>query len=128
MMRSEAMDDAFRDLHVLLKAKDTSGKYIVEPDPTERAKFRLLGLPVTVTNRLPIADDPATTTVTERHTSIVLADFAQIAVARDLAPSVKILTERYADFDQQAIRVVARYDMATLNPDAIVVLRQINVP
>ena len=45
---------------------------------------------------------------------------SQIAVARDLAPSVKVLTERYADYDQQAIRVVARYDAAPLNPEAIV--------
>ena len=51
-----------------------------------------------------------------------LVDFSQIAVARDLAPSVKILTERFADFDQQAIRVVARYDAAPLNPKAIVAL------
>ena len=54
---------------------------------------------------------------------IVLADFSQIAVARDLAPSVKLLDQTYADFDQQAIRVVARYDAAPLNPLAVVVLR-----
>jgi hypothetical protein len=33
----------------------------------------------------------------------VLADTAQIAVARDLAPSVTLLAERYAEFDEQAI-------------------------
>jgi HK97 family phage major capsid protein len=121
LMRSETFTQ-FR------KFKDTSGKYLLEPDPSEIGKFRLLGLPVTVTNRLPVEDDPATTTVTERLTSIVLADFSQIAVARDLAPSVRILSERYADFDQQAIRVVARYDMAPLNPEGIVVLRGVNVP
>jgi HK97 family phage major capsid protein len=53
----------------------------------------------------------------------VLADFSQLAVARDLAPSVKLLDQTYADFDQQAIRVVARYDAAPLNPQAVVVLR-----
>jgi HK97 family phage major capsid protein len=46
-----------------------------------------------------------------------------IAVARDLAPSVKILDQTYADFDQMAIRVVARYDAAPLNAQAVVVLR-----
>jgi hypothetical protein len=55
----------------------------------------------------------------------VLADFSQIAVARDLSPSVKILDQTYADFDQMAIRVVARYDAAPLNPQAVVVLRGI---
>ena len=44
-------------------------------------------------------------------------------MARDLAPSVKLLDQTYADFDQQAIRVVAQYDAAPLNPSAIVVLR-----
>jgi HK97 family phage major capsid protein len=121
LMRSEIFTS-------LRKVKDTSGKYILEPDPTEAAKFRLLGLPVTITNRLPIEDDPATTTVTERLTSVVLADFSQIAVARDLSPSVKLLDQTFAQWDQQAIRVVAHYDAAPLNPDAIVVLRGVNVP
>lgn len=51
-----------------------------------------------------------------------IADMSQIAVARDLAPTVKILTERYADYDQQAIRVVARYDAGPLNPAGIVTM------
>jgi HK97 family phage major capsid protein len=103
------------------KVKDSDGKYILEPDVAEAGAYRLLGLPVTVTSRIPwvpgaVATDPSTTTV-------VLWDPSQVAVARDLAPSVKILSERYADFDQQAIRVVARYDAAPLNPEAIVTLR-----
>ena len=49
-------------------------------------------------------------------------DFAQVAVARDLAPSVTILKERFADFDEQALRVVSRYDVAPLNPESVVVL------
>lgn len=52
---------------------------------------------------------------------------SQIAVARDMAPTVKILDERYADFDQMAIRVVARYDAAPLNPTAVVVLTGITI-
>jgi hypothetical protein len=35
---------------------------------------------------------------------------------------VTLLAERYADFDQLAIRVVARYDIAPLLPQAIVKL------
>jgi hypothetical protein len=40
----------------------------------------------------------------------------QIAVARDLAPSVTILTERYAEYDEIGIRVVTRYDLGLLHP------------
>jgi HK97 family phage major capsid protein len=112
-----------RDFITLRRAKDTTGKYLLQPDATQDGVYRLLGSPVTVTNRIPIVDDPATTTVTEALSTIVLADFSKIAVARDLAPSVKILSERYADFDQQAIRVVARYDAAPLDPSAVVLLR-----
>lgn len=56
-----------------------------------------------------------------------LVDFSQIAVARDLAPSVRILVETFGAYDQQAIRVVARYDAAPLNAQAVVVLSGITV-
>jgi HK97 family phage major capsid protein len=111
MLRSEVFVN-------LRKLKDTSGKYLLEPDPTQAGGYRLLGLPVTVTNRIPF-----TLGAGSNETAIVLWDPATVAVARDLAPSVKILTERYADFDQQAIRVVARFDAAPLLPESIVVLR-----
>ena len=45
---------------------------------------------------------------------------AAFAVARDLAPSVTLLKERYAEYDEQGIRVVTRYDAAPLNPEAVV--------
>ena len=53
---------------------------------------------------------------------IVLADTSQIAVARDLAPSVTLLAERYAEYDEQAIRVVTRYDLGLLHPEGVIVL------
>lgn len=110
-MRSDAFI-AFR------KLKDSSGKYLLQPDPTQDGVFRVLGLPVTITNRL-----PADGGVGLDESSIVLADMSKIAVARDLAPSVKLLDQTFAAFDQQAIRVVAHYDAAPLNPEAIVVVR-----
>jgi HK97 family phage major capsid protein len=91
------------------KIKDLQDRYQLQPDPTADGVFRLLGAPVTITSRVPAG-------------SAALVDFSQIAVARDLAPSVRILTERYADFDQQAIRVVARYDAAPMNDDAVIAL------
>jgi len=110
------------DFVALRKVKDTSGKFILNADPTADAVFRLFGAPVIVTSRVPNTTGGS---VTGRA---ALVDFSQIAVARDLAPSVKVLTERYADFDQQAIRVVARYDAAPLNPKAIVALTGITRP
>lgn len=105
----------------LRKVKDGAARYQLQPDPTVDGVFRLFGAPVTVTSRIPTA---GTTTVT---TSGILADFSQIAVARDLAPSVKLLDQTFGDYDQQAIRVVARYDAAPLNPEAVVVLKGITV-
>lgn len=91
----------------LRKLKDTAGRYIIEPDVTQAGAYRLFGSPVIITNRLPEA-------------SMALVDFSQIAVARDVAPSVKILDQTFGDYDQQAIRVVMRMDAAPLNPEAVI--------
>lgn len=110
-----------REFVNLRKVKDTSGRYIVEPDVTEAGAYRLLGHAVVVTNRVP---DTTVATPTGRA---ALVDFSQIAVARDLAPSVKILDQTYGDYDQMAIRVVARYDAAPMNPEAVVTLVGITI-
>ena len=73
-----------------------------------RADLSLFGIPVTVTNKLPSG-------VT------VLADTSQIAVARDLAPSVTVLTERYAEFDEIGIRVVTLRPGPCI-PEAVVLM------
>lgn len=95
------------DYMALRGIKDADERYMLQPDATAGAVASVLGIPVLISPRVP-------------EGNAALVDFAQIAVARDLAPSVKILTERYADYDQQAIRVVARYDAAPLNPAAVV--------
>lgn len=110
------------DFVSLRKVKDSTGRYILQADPTTDAVFRLFGAPVVVTARVP---DTGGGTSTGRA---ALLDFSQIAVARDLAPSVTILRERYADFDEQALRVVARYDVVPLNPAAVVTLTGITRP
>lgn len=110
------------DFVALRGLKDGDGKYLLNADPTADAVFRLFGAPVIVTSRVP------NTLVTPATGRAALVDFSQIAVARDMAPSVKVLTERYADYDQQAIRVVARYDAAPLNPKAVVALTGITRP
>jgi len=110
-----------REFVRLRKVKDSTGRYLIQPDPTEAGAYRLLGHGVTVTNRVP---DTTGATPTGRA---ALVDFSQIAVARDLAPSVKILDQTFGDYDQQAIRVVARYDAAPMNAQAIVTLTGITV-
>jgi HK97 family phage major capsid protein len=112
-----------RDFIGLRKLKDSAGKYLVEADLSQGLTYRLLCAPVTITNR-----KPATGGAGSNLSTIVLADFSQIAVARDLAPSVVFLRERYADYDQQAIRVVAHYDAAPLNAEAVIRLTGVAPP
>lgn len=86
---------------------------------TQDGVFRLFGAPVTITSRLPLDG--------ESQASVVMADFSQIAVARDVAPSVMVLDQTFGDYDLQAIRVVARYDASPLNPEAVVKLTNITI-
>lgn len=97
------------DYMSLRRIKDGDSRYMLQPDATSGSVPSILGLPVTVTPRIPAGN-------------AALADMAHVAVARDVAPSVKVLTERYADYDEQAIRVVARYDVKPVQPDAVVTL------
>lgn len=105
-----------RDFVKLRKVKDGGGRYMLQPDPTLDGVFRLFGAPVIVTARIP---DTTGATPTGRA---ALVDFGQIAVARDLAPTVKVLDQTFGEYDQMALRVVARYDAAPLNPEAVVTL------
>lgn len=110
-----------REFIKLRKLKDTTGRYLVEPDVTAPGQYRLFGVPVLVSNRVP---DTTGGTPTAR---VGLVDFSQIVVARDVAPSVTILAETFGDFDQQAIRVVYRLDAAPANPQAVVVLNGVTI-
>ncbi|MBA2788276.1 phage major capsid protein [Mycobacterium canettii] len=92
-----------------LKEDATSAKYLLESDVTSGPTYRLFGVPVTVTNKL-------------KPGVAILADVSQVAVARDMAPSVTLLSELYADYDQIGIRVVTRYDLGLLHPQAVIVL------
>lgn len=100
----------------LRKVKDTTGRYVITPDPTEAGVFRLLGLPVIISNRIPEERAGPFTT------SVVLADMSTIAVGRDMNPSIKVMDELYGAYDQTGIRVTCRYDVQPLLPEAIIVL------
>lgn len=97
------------DLMALRGLKDNDGRYLLQWDATEAGGYRILGMNALVSARVPVG-------------RAAIADMSQVAVARDLAPTVKLLTERYADYDQQAIRVVARYDAGPLNTAGIVTM------
>jgi len=92
-----------------VKESDTSNKYVLESDLTKDATYRLFGIPVTITNKLP-------------EGTAVLADTSNIAVVRDTAPSITVLSERYAEWDQLGLRVTTRYDLGLLHPEAVAVL------
>lgn len=97
------------DYLAIRKIKDTSGKYILQPDLTATGQEVLFGVPVTVTAQIPTG-------------KAVLADMNLVAVARDMSPSITVDSSRYFDTDEVALRVVCRYDLALLQPKAVTIL------
>lgn len=98
------------DYAALSKLKDADGKYLLQTMGTIDGTMTktLFGVPVTVTNKLTAGQG-------------ALVDMSEVAVVRDINPTVKILDERYAEYDQVGIRVVTRYDLASLHPEGVVV-------
>ena len=97
------------DFTALRGMKDADERYMLQPDATAGSIGSVLGMGVIVSSRVPAG-------------RAAVVDFSQIAVARDVAPSVKLLTETFAQYDQQALRVVSRYDAAPLNAEAVVTI------
>lgn len=96
------------DYMALRRAKDGDQRYMLQPDAAQGSTATVLGLPVTVSPRIPAG-------------SAALADMAHVTVARDVMPSVKLLDQTFGEYDQQALRVVTRYDAAPTDPSAVVV-------
>ena len=97
------------DFFTMRKLKDNTGRYLLQPDPTAAASYRLQGVPVTVTNKLPAGKG-------------FIADMASLAVVRDIAPQVTIDPSRYLEYDQQGIHVVTRYDIGVIRPEGVLIL------
>lgn len=96
------------DYMTLRKLKDSSGRYLLQPDmSTGGIVVPALGARLAVSNHIP-ANNAA------------LVNMSSVAVARDMSPTATILRERFADYDQQAIRVVARYDTGLEDERAMV--------
>jgi HK97 family phage major capsid protein len=93
----------------LLKVKTTDSRALLVPDLNKPGSFSLGGIKVVPTTKLAAGRS-------------LLVDFNQVVIARDLAPQVTFLNERYADYDQKAIRVVARMDIGLLNAAGVVAI------
>ena len=97
------------DFFALRKLKDANGRYLMQQAVADDVAYRLFNIPVTVSNKIPAG-------------KAILADMRQIVVVRDIDPTVTILTERYAEFDQIGIRVATRYDLGLLHPEGVIVM------
>ena len=95
-------------------------RYVIDPTTIQDGTaFRLLGLPVIITDNIPDV------TGTPNKKRAALVDFKKVVVARDLdADNVKILDQTFGDFDTIGIRVVTRYDVALLQAKAVTVLTE----
>ena len=86
---------------------DADGHSFIQPDATRGLVSPVLGTKVVVSNRIPAG-------------RAALVDMKSLAVARDVFPQVSLLTERYADYDEQAIKVVSRADLGVLDPAGVI--------
>jgi HK97 family phage major capsid protein len=85
-----------------------TGNYLLTPDLSkEGGGLRLLGYPVFITTQMPSG-------------TVLLIDMKQVAIGRDVDVSVKVLDQTFGDWDQLALRVVSRWNLALLNPEGII--------
>ena len=108
-----------RDLTALRKQREGAGTgaYLLQPSPTEAGRMTLLGHPVYVSTGIPVNGGAGT-----NESRIILADLQQVAVGIDMEPTFTILDQTFGDWDQVALRIVCRMDIAPLNPAGVVVL------
>lgn len=97
------------DFFKLRKIKDGNGRYIMQPGVDATAPFQVHGVPVTVSNKIPAG-------------KAILADMNEVAVVRDIDPTVTIDHSRYLEYDQVAIRVTTRYDLGLIRPEGVIIL------
>lgn len=83
--------------------------YVLDPDAHAADQFALFGVPVTVTNRLPVG-------------KVVIADMKHVVVVRDQDANVYVSQDALAQSDAVGVRVTLRMDLALTQPKAVVVL------
>lgn len=91
-------------------------RYVIDPSTIRNSTdFRLLGLPVIITDNIPDVGG-------SRRAALV--DFSKVVVARDVNAEVKILDQTWGDYDSIGIRVVSRWDTALLQAKAVTLLTE----
>lgn len=100
-----------------IKVGASDKRYVIDPNTIQNGTdFRLLGLPVIITDNIPdLAGSLA---------RVGLVDFSKVVVARDVNAEVKILDQTWGDYDSIGIRVVSRWDTALLQPEAVTLLSE----
>lgn len=93
----------FQELGTL---KDSQGRYLDKP-----ATIR--DLPFLVSSQLPINE---TQGASSTASSIYVGDFADLWIGMRMGLSIKLLTERYADYGQVAIMAMMRCDVQLAHP------------
>jgi HK97 family phage major capsid protein len=88
------------------KLTDNYGQKVLAPSLAVGAPPTLLGHPYTVTTHVP-------------DSALLLFDPTQIAVGLDQRASITLLDQTFAQFDEVAIRVTARYDTKPMNANAV---------
>ncbi len=91
-----------------VKVGTTDKRYVIDPNTIQNGTdFRLLGLPVVITDNIPA--------VTAKN-RVALVDFSKVVVARDVNAEVKILDQTWGDYDSIGIRVVSRWTWRCCSP------------
>jgi HK97 family phage major capsid protein len=94
-------------------------RYVIDPSTIQNGMdFRLLGLPVIITDNIPNAAGTPT------KARVALVDMSKVVVARDVDAEVKILDQTWGDYDSIGIRVVSRWDTALLQAKAVTLLTE----
>lgn len=94
-------------------------RYVIDPQTIQNGTdFRLLGLPVVISDNLP------NTGTAPGKARVGLVDMSKVVVARDVDAEVKILDQTWGDFDSIGIRVVSRWDVGLLQDKAVTLLTE----
>ena len=102
----------------LRTAKTLSDEYLLSAgDPTQATRPSIFGVPVFVSSHVPVDQGTG-----GDESTAILADMSQVLIARRKDVEIILDTSRFFEYDQTAIRVVSRVDMAVGNPEAVVTL------
>ncbi|TXI50190.1 phage major capsid protein [Mycolicibacter arupensis] len=102
-----------------VKVGTSDKRYVMDPNTIQNGTdFRLLGLPVIITDRIPNSG------TAPGKARVGLVDFSKVVVARDVNAEVKLLDQTWGDYDSIGIRVVSRWDVGLLQDKAVTLLTE----